>query len=111
MILKQIKFDPEDLAAVEQVQRKYGCDSFSQAVRVAARVAAAGPRAGLPVPASPRTSNARREAGSVAGIIGLPPDTSLGALDALLTEVAGGYRFALREPKEVYRVSRKKQAR
>lgn len=100
MTLKQIKFDDEDLKAVEAVQRMYGCDSFSQAVRLAARVVAGSQRVPFPVPLSPKSSNARRILSSVEGVIRLPADTDLDALDRLLSDVVSGYRFAWREPAE-----------
>jgi len=98
MTLKQIKFDDDDLKAVEAVQRMYGCDSFSQAVRLAARMAAQSQRAVLPVPPSPKFSNARRTLSSVEGMIQLPDGMDTDVLDTLLSEAAGRYRFAWRDP-------------
>ena len=98
MVLKQIRFSEDDLKAVEAVRRLYGCDTFSQALRLAVRVVAGQQRAALPIPTSPEFSNAKREFGSVEGIIHLPAGTDTDALDKLISEVARRYRFAWRDP-------------
>lgn len=86
MILKQIKFDEQDLKAVEMVQQLYGCDSFSQAVRLAARIVAAQPRSGFPVPASPKQA-AKRKPMRLAGMFKLPPTISAEEVDRVLESV------------------------
>lgn len=60
MQLKQIKFDEEDLKAVEAIQRLYGCESFSQAVRLAARIVASRARTEFPLPPTPKHAPKRR---------------------------------------------------
>ncbi len=98
MVLKQIKFDEADIEAAMTVQRLYGCDSFSQAVRLATRIVASQTRAQFPVPPSPKFSHARRERGSVDGILELPAGFDADAFDALLAEAAQRHQFAWREP-------------
>lgn len=72
MQLKQIKFDEEDLKAVEAIQRLYGCESFSQAVRLAARIVASRERAEFPLPPVPKHAPKRRHQ-SLLGLVRLPP--------------------------------------
>jgi hypothetical protein len=98
MNLKQIKFDADDLEAVETVRRMYGCDSFSQAVRLAARIVASGQRLAFPLPPSPKYSKAKRELGSVEGLIQLPEDMDPDRLDAALAEAAASHRFTWHDP-------------
>jgi hypothetical protein len=83
MILKQIKFDEQDLKAVETIQQLYGCDSFSQAVRLAARIVAAHPRIGFPVPPSPKQA-ATRKPMRLAGMFKLPDTVSEAEVDRVL---------------------------
>jgi hypothetical protein len=54
MIQRHILFDEQDIKAIEMVQRRYGLDTFSQAVRLAVRLAAQMPRADAPLPPSPK---------------------------------------------------------
>lgn len=89
MKLKQIKFDEQDLKAVERVQQLYGCDSFSQAVRLAARIVAANPRLGFPVPPPPRHA-VKRKPMRLAGMFKLPATISQEEIDRALEEVTGG---------------------
>jgi hypothetical protein len=98
MILKQIKFDEADIEAAMTVQRLYGCDSFSQAVRLATRIAASQARVSFPVPPSPKFSHARRARGSVEGILPLPAGFDADAFDAVLAEAARRHAFTWREP-------------
>jgi hypothetical protein len=86
MTLKQIKFDEQDLEAVETIQRLYGCESFSQAVRLAARIAAAHPRLGFPIPASPKHA-AKRRPMRLAGMFRLPATVSDAEVDRALESV------------------------
>lgn len=60
MIQRHILFDEQDIKAIETVQRRYGLDTFSQAVRLAARLAAQMPRANVPLPPSPKHAPKRR---------------------------------------------------
>jgi hypothetical protein len=71
MQLKQIKFDEEDLKAVEAIQRLYGCESFSQAVRLATRIVASRERAEFPLPPVPKHAPKRRHQ-SLLGLVRLP---------------------------------------
>jgi hypothetical protein len=89
MTLKQIKFDEQDLKAVEKIQQLYGCDSFSQAVRLSARIVAANPRLGFPVPPSPKHA-AKGRPMRVAGMFKLPATISQEEIDRVLEEVTGG---------------------
>lgn len=75
MTLKHIKFAEEDLQAVAQVQRLYGCESFSQAVRLAARIAAQQKRLDMPLPPVPKHAEERRPM-SLFGLIQLPDDVA-----------------------------------
>jgi len=87
MTLKHIKFDEEDLKAVEQVQRLYGCENFSQAVRLAARIAANQARNRVvPPPLSKHV--APRTPRSLWGIIKLPPGADPDEFDKALHAVA-----------------------
>lgn len=70
MQLKQIKFDEEDLKAVEAIQRLYGCESFSQAVRLATRIVASQARTEFPLPPTPKHAT-KRQFKSLRGIVGL----------------------------------------
>jgi hypothetical protein len=83
MILKQIKFDEQDLKAVEAIQQMYGCDSFSQAVRLAARIVATNPRIGFPLPPSPKQASKRKPM-SLRGIIQLPATLTAAEIDRAL---------------------------
>ncbi len=98
MSLKQIKFDEDDLKAVEAVRQQYGCDSFSQAVRLAARIVASGQRLAFPLPSSPKYSKAKREFGSVEGLIRLPDGMDPERLDAMLAEAAASHHFTWHDP-------------
>lgn len=71
MTLKHIKFAEEDLQAVAQVQRLYGCESFSHAVRLAARIAAQQKRIDLQLPPVPKHAE-ERQPKSLQGFIQLP---------------------------------------
>lgn len=75
MTVKHIKFTDEDLQAVAQVQRLYGCESFSQAVRLATRIAAQQKRAEVKVPPAPKHAEVRRPM-SLFGLIQLPNDVA-----------------------------------
>jgi len=86
MTLKQIKFDEQDLDAVEAIQRMYGCDSFSQAVRLAARIVAANPRLEFPPPPAPKHA-AKRKPMRLAGMFKLPDTISESEVDAALEMV------------------------
>lgn len=110
MILKQIRFDEQDLQAAETVRRMYGCDSFSQAVRLATRIVASRRRAQFPIPPSPKSSNVRRELKSAEGLIQLPPGVDLDALDALLYDVQQSYRFSCRKPTKQVAGQRRRRA-
>jgi len=68
MIQRHILFDEQDIKAIETVQRRYGLDTFSQAVRLAARLAAQMPRADAPLPPSPKHAP-KRALRSLRGII------------------------------------------
>lgn len=68
MIQRHILFDEQDIKALETVQRRYGLDTFSQAVRLAARLAAQMPRADVPLPPSPKHAP-KRTLRSLSGII------------------------------------------
>ena len=75
MTLKHIKFAEEDLQAVAQVQRLYGCESFSQAVRLAARIAAQQKRFDMPLPPVPKHAE-ERQPRSLRGIIQLSEEAA-----------------------------------
>ncbi len=60
MIQRHILFDEQDIKAIETVQRHYGLDTFSQAVRLAARLAAQMPRTDAPLPPSPKHAPKRQ---------------------------------------------------
>ena len=68
MIRRHILFDERDIKAIETIQRRYGLDTFSQAVRLAARLAAQMPRADAPLPPSPKHAP-KRALRSLSGII------------------------------------------
>ncbi len=68
MIQRHILFDEQDIKAIETVQRRYGLDTFSQAVRLAARLAAQMPRADAPLPPSPKHAP-KRSLRSLRGVI------------------------------------------
>ena len=97
MIRKRVEFDDEDLRVAHVVQQKYGCGGFSQAVRLAVRLAAANQRVASPIQLSPKSSNVRHTRTSVRGIIKLPDTMTADRLDALLTEVANSTRFNWRD--------------
>jgi hypothetical protein len=110
MNLKQIKFDEQDLKAVETVRQMYGCDSFSQAVRLAARIVASGRRMAYPLPPSPKYSNAKRALESVEGLIQLSDSIDPDRLDAALDEAAERNRFAWLDPAPVPPIRRRAAA-
>lgn len=68
MIQKHIKFDGQDIRAVQEIQRRYGLDSFAQAVRLAVRLANVMPRADLPLPPSPKHA-AKKQFKNLRGIM------------------------------------------
>ncbi|MEZ4677596.1 MAG: hypothetical protein R2932_25605 [Caldilineaceae bacterium] len=85
MTLKHIKFAEEDLQAVAQVQRLYGCESFSHAVRLAARIAARQKRIDLPLLPVPKHAEERHPK-SLRGIIQLPENV-VDAMDDAISQV------------------------
>ena len=85
MTLKHIKFAEEDLQAIAQVQRMYGCESFSQAVRLAARIAAQQQRSDLPLPPPPKHAAERRPK-SLQGIIQISEEAAE-AMDNAISHV------------------------
>lgn len=86
MQLKQIKFDPEDLKAVETIQRLYGCESFSQAVRLAARIVSSQARTEFPLPPAPKHAPKRRYQ-SLFGLLRLPSAAAAEQFDEALRQV------------------------
>ncbi len=68
MVQRHILFDEQDIRAIETVQRRYGLDTFSQAVRMAARLAAQMGRVDAPLPQSPKHAP-KREFRDLSGII------------------------------------------
>jgi hypothetical protein len=68
MVQRHILFDEQDIRAIETVQRRYGLDTFSQAVRLAARLAAQMGRVDAPLPPSPKHAP-RKQLRSLSGII------------------------------------------
>ncbi len=93
MTLKQIKFDDEDIKAVEMIWKTYGCDSFSQAVRLAARMVATNKRIATALPTSPKFSNTKRSISSVAGLIPMPDHLDPDQIDKTLDEVIANARL------------------
>jgi len=85
--LKHIKFDEEDLQAVELVQRLYGCENFSQAVRLAARLAARHARTEIALPALSKHATVRKPQ-SILGIIQLPPEIDPDEMDKAIHAAA-----------------------
>ncbi len=85
--LKHIKFDEEDLQAVEQVQRLYGCENFSQAVRLAARLAARHARTEVALPSLSKYTTVRKPQ-SVLEIIQLPPEIDPDEMDKAISAAA-----------------------
>ena len=85
MTVKHIKFTDEDLQAVAQVQRLYGGESFSHAVRLATRIAAQQKRAEVIVPPAPKHAEMRRPM-SLFGLIQLPADV-VEAIDETIHQV------------------------
>lgn len=85
--LKHIKFDEEDLQAVEQVQRLYACEKFSQAVRLAVRLAARHTRTEVALPSLSKHTTVRKPQ-SVLGIIQLPPEIDPDEMDKAIHAAA-----------------------
>ncbi len=83
--MKHIKFAEEDLQAVAQVQRLYGCESFSQAVRLATRIAAQQKRVEVTAPLVPKHAEVHQPI-SLFGLIQLPDDVAE-AMDHTISQV------------------------
>jgi len=63
-----IWLDEVDRANIVAIQRLYGCESFSHAVRLAARIALQAGRPNVPLPPTSRFSRTKRELKDLHGI-------------------------------------------
>ena len=83
---KSFWFDETDDIAISTIQQRYGCESQSQAVRMAVRMLAMADKLNLQLPLVSKYSKTRKQYRSLRGIwAGQIPDTF--DIDAALQEI------------------------